>query len=293
MRAYLNQERDIMANFTLTKPDYQDWIETQEYRGDELAAALEWNLSKDIEFTLDDVDWGEIEFPDWLLDVLKDPPHVPTIEDVTVRQYGGSGAFDAFMESFHNHLEVEYNLGRITGAEYATTWVQLVQIGIQTAVEFVLQRDKLRWDLILGMLNGWGTILNLYIAKIQAQIAYITAQCQLHQLRAQYCLTKLQLSVTDAQFAQTIEAMESQRANTLDTRLTDGKTIVGYVGKQKDMYTQQIASFKRNDEQKYIEQLVNLWVAEKTVDEGVLVPDAGTNANITSAMEGLRSNLSL
>ena len=282
-----------MPEFVLEKPTYTDWLETQEYRGDELAAALEWNLSKDVAFSLGEVDWDEIEFPDWMLDALKEPPHVPTIEDVTIRKYGGTGAFDAFMESFHNHLQVEYDSGRITGAEYANTWVQLVQIGIQTSVEFVLQRDKLRWDFVLAMLNGWNGVVQLYIAKINAQVQYATAQCQLHIMRAQYCLTKLQLSVEDANFSNAMETVESTRAQTADDRLMDGKTVVGYIGKQKDLYDQQITSFKRNDENKHLEQLINIWIAEKTVDEGVEVPDAGVNAEISSAMENARNNLNI
>lgn len=429
----------------LDKPDFEDWIDTPEYRGDKLAEALEWNLAKGLDFDIDDeIDWTQfdddfdelvnidlspldmdiddfdkrvdlspfeidlseldmdlseldfdidldypeltedLEFPDWLYDLLRQPPELPDVEDVTVRQYGGSGAFDAFMESFHNHLQVEYDLGRITGAEYATTWVQLVSIAIQQACSFVIERAKLRWDLIKTVVDCWVAVLNfkmsllqfkmtileaqlkvlelnlrrvaqklelqfkcistklsyqiklaedkveaktqlvttklssqidlakskvsseiqiataiinaranILTAKYQALLNYWSTRASVYSIRAQYCLTKLQLATEDAKFAYTLENMENARANTSDTRLTDGETVVGYIGKQKDMYTQQITSFKRNDEQKYIEQLVNLWVAEKTVDEGIEVPEAGINDNISSAMEALRSNLNI
>lgn len=278
----------------LTKPTYSNWISTQEYRGDELAEALEWNLSKDIDFTLDDVDWDVVDdIPDWLLNLLQQEPEIPTIEDITVRQYGGTGIFDAFMESFHNHLQVEYELNRITGAEYSTTWIQMLSIAIQQAVTFAVERCKLRWEVISIMVQCWTALMNLMIAKLKAQVEYVTAKAQLHTLRVQYCLVKMQLATEDANFSNTMESMEQARAQTSDTRLTDSKTVVGYVGKQKDLLTQQIASFKRNDEVKHLEQLVNIWIAEKTVDEGILVPEAAQNSLISSALASARDNLGI
>lgn len=278
----------------LTKPTYSDWIDTQEYRGDKLGEALEWNLSKEIDFTLDDVDWDVVDdIPPWLLELLNKEPEIPTIEDITIRQYGGTGIFDAFMESFHNHLDVEYQNNRITGAEYATTWVQLVSIAIQQAVSFAIERCRLYWDIVGAIVNCWTGLMNLMIAKLQAQVQYVTAKAQLHNLRVQYCLVKLQLATEDANYSNTMESVEQTRAQTQDSRLSDGRTVVGYVGKQKDLLTQQIASFKRNDEVKHLEQLVNIWIAEKTVDEGILVPEAAQNSLISSALESARDNLGI
>lgn len=443
-----------MPEVSFEKPDFSDWLETPEYRGDKLAEALEWNLAQKIDVDLDNLDWDkfdddldefnvdlspfdidvsdfdkrvdlypyeidlspldfdlseydfdltvdypdtselepeDLDFPDWLYDILSRQPELPEIEDVTVRQYGGSGAFDAFMESFHNHLQVEYDLGRITGAEYATTWTQLVSIAIQQACSFVIERARLRWDLIKVAVDCWIAVLNfkmslwqfklsvyqfkltiietqlkvfqlrlaqidsknklkfqcvstkladeiklaedkistkvqlitvqlntevdlakakvnaevqlatalvsaktsLLTAKFNALISYWSTKSSVYLTRAQYCLTKLQLATEDAKYAYTLENMESARAQTMDTRLSDGETVVGYIGKQKDVYTQQIASFKRKDENNHIQQLVQLWVAEKTVDEGIEVPEAGINDNISTALENARTNLNI
>lgn len=276
----------------LQKPTFTgDWITTQEYQGDKLAAQLEWNLSRGLDFSIPDVDWDDelYQIPQDLIDALHKTPKPPTIEDITIRKYGGTGIFDAFMESFHNHLEVEYDLGRITGAEYATTWCQLTGLAMQQAVAFALQRDKAYWELLLANIQALTGLINLATARVQLAIA----QAQVHINRANYCLTKLKLATEDANFAYGMENMEAARAQTADERLSDGATIVGAVGKEKELKDEQITSFKRNAETKVVELYTNAWVAQKTVDEGLLAPSEFQNSGVDSVMSKLRANVNL
>ena len=70
------------------------------------------------------------------------------------------------------------------------------------------------------------------------------------------------------------EQTETQRAQTLDTR-TDGVTaVVGYVGKQKDLYSQQIDSYKRDAEIKAAKLVSDGWMTQKTIDEAALTPSS-------------------
>lgn len=276
----------------LQKPTFSgDWITTQEYQGDKLASQLEWNLSRGLDFSIPDVDWDDelYQIPQDLIDALHKTPKPPTIEDITIRKYGGTGIFDAFMESFHNHLEVEYDLGRITGAEYATTWCQLTGLAMQQAVTFALQRDKAYWELLLANIQALTGLINLATARVQLAIA----QAQVHINRANYCLTKLKLATEDANFAYGMENMEAARAQTADDRLTDGATVVGAVGKEKELKDEQITSFKRNAETKVVELYTNAWVAQKTVDEGLLAPSEFQNSGVDSVMSKLRANVNL
>lgn len=276
----------------LQKPEFDDnWIPTQEYEGDKLAAQLEWNLSKGVDFSIPVVNWDDDMFkiPPELIEALHRPPKSVTIEDVTVREYGGTGCFDAIMESFHKHLKLEFDAGRITGAEYATTWTQLSGLAMQHAVAFALQKDKVSLDLINTQIQAITGLIGLASARVQLAIA----QAQVHINRANYCLAKLKLATEDANFAYGVENMEAARAQTLDTRLTDGKTVVGSVGKQKDLIDEQIISFKRNAETKVVELYTNAWVAQKTVDEGLLAPGQFQNTNVDSMLLGLRKNVGL
>ena len=256
------------------------WIKTQEYEGDRLATQLEWNLSQGLDFSIPDVDWNDklYEIPQDLIDALHNRPDPPTIEDITIRKYGGTGIFDAFMESFHNHLEHE-----------ATVWVQLTGLAMQQAVAFALQKDKAWWELLLLNIQALTGLVNLASARVQLAIA----QAQVHINRANYCLTKLKLATEDANFAYGMENMEAARAQTADDRLTDGAAVVGAVGKEKELKDEQITSFKRNAETKVVELYTNAWVAQKTVDEGLLAPSEFQNSGVDSVMSKLRANVNL
>lgn len=54
----------------------------------------------------------------------------------------GTGVFDDLMESVNVHLDAQYNLGRITGADYATVYLGAMQSAIQTSASFVVGAAK-------------------------------------------------------------------------------------------------------------------------------------------------------
>jgi hypothetical protein len=89
------------------------------------------------------------------------------------------------------------------------------------------------------------------------------------------------------------EQVESQRAKTLDTR-TDGVTpISGAMGQQANLYAQQIDSYKRDAETKVAKMLLDTWVTQKSMDEGLIPPSSLTDVNINTVMTKIRSNLDL
>jgi len=54
----------------------------------------------------------------------------------------GTGVFDDLMEGVNAHLEAQYNLGRLTGADYATVYLGAIQSSLQTSVQFVLGKQQ-------------------------------------------------------------------------------------------------------------------------------------------------------
>ncbi len=93
----------------------------------------------------------------------------------------------------------------------------------------------------------------------------------------------------EAAIAMTNEQREAQRAQTVDTR-TDGTPILGLLGKQKDLYTQQITSYKRDAEIKAARPFIDAWITMKTIDEGVNPPTAFANASLDQILETLKTN---
>lgn len=84
------------------------------------------------------------------------------------------------------------------------------------------------------------------------------------------------------------EQRESERAKTLDTR-TDNSVVVGSIGKQKDLYTQQIDSFVKDAKYKAAKMYLDGWITQKTLDEGLLAPSELQNAQVDSVMSNLRT----
>ena len=83
------------------------------------------------------------------------------------------------------------------------------------------------------------------------------------------------------------EQKEVQVAQTLDVR-TDGRPVVGTLGKQKDLYSQQITSYKRNAETSAAKMFLDSWITQKTLDEGLLPPDALNNSSVNGVMNAIK-----
>lgn len=86
------------------------------------------------------------------------------------------------------------------------------------------------------------------------------------------------------------EQREGERSKTLDTR-SDGITpVVGSVGKQKDLYTQQIDSFIKDAKYKTAKMYLDGWITQKTLDEGLLAPTELQNVSIDSVLASNRTS---
>ena len=67
----------------------------------------------------------------------------------------------------------------------------------------------------------------------------------------------------------------------------------GSVGKQKDLYDQQIDSFIKDAAHKTAKMYLDGWITQKTLDEGLTAPTQLANANVDSVLSTVRSNNSL
>ena len=54
----------------------------------------------------------------------------------------GSGIFDDMMETVNAHMGAQFNLGRITGSDYATVYLTAIQATVQQAVAFTIGAQK-------------------------------------------------------------------------------------------------------------------------------------------------------
>ena len=68
---------------------------------------------------------------------------------VTNNVVTGTGAFDDLMEAVNIHLEAQFNLGRITGSDYATVYLGAMQVALQQSVAFVFGLEKTNAEVTL------------------------------------------------------------------------------------------------------------------------------------------------
>lgn len=84
------------------------------------------------------------------------------------------------------------------------------------------------------------------------------------------------------------EQTEVQRAQTLDTR-TDLVSVTGTLGKQKELYDQQIESYKRNAETSAAKMFLDSWITQKSLDEDLVPPDVLTNTSIQEVLSTIKT----
>lgn len=247
------------------------------------------------------------------------------IDAITDGDVNGTGAFDKFMAAGKAHLMVEYDKGRITGAEFTKAYIALMELAMSNATQFILAREETFWNAQKGQIDA---IIGR--AKLE-QERLLTAQVQIeaNNAKATYAKTVLSLAnegvtydqgkftldtilpknglildgqkskidaellIIPKQGALVDEQLEAARAQTMDTR-TDGVTVItGSIGKQKDLYSQQITSYQRDAETKAAKIFSDAWITQKTIDEGLTAPNMFTNASVDQVLGGLKTNLGL
>lgn len=259
-------------------------------------------LTKGDDFTLPDIDMSG---PEWDIPGGDNSPIFDAItkvtnESLTTREVGGSGTFDALMESAHNHLKAEFKANRITGGEYTKAYIAMMESCMSNAVQFLLGRDQAYWAAAMAQIQAVTARVQLAASKAQ----FVLAKIQALSAKSEYALTKMKIATESETYCAALfnadqmlpqqlklitEQTEAQRAQTLDTR-TDGAVVKGSVGKQKELYSQQITSYQRDAEVKASKLFTDAWITQKTIDEGLNPPNGFTNASIDTILTKLKSN---
>lgn len=245
--------------------------------------------------------------------------------ELTTTTLDGTGTFDVLMRGFKAHLKEEYNQSRITGAEYTKAYTALVESAMAQSVQFLLGKDASFWQAMSAQIQAITAKLQLETARVR----HATAQLEALNQEATFALTKMRLANENMQYcigkfnheqmlpAQKtgqdianrtavynvdvimpqqhellVEQTEVQRAQTLDTR-SNGITVVGAVGKQKDLYSQQIKSYQRDSELKAAKLFADAWTVQKTVDEGFVAPANFQNPSLDSVLGHIKTNNNL
>jgi len=278
---------------------------------------------------LPEIDFSSFDIDDSIIENLKAIVGRISNDQLTTTTLDGSGTFDVLMRGFKAHLKEEFDKGRITGAEYTKAYIALTSEAMGQSVQFLLGRDLAFWQSQTAQLGALTALTQAEIAKMQlatarfeaqnSKAAYGLTKMKISSESMAYCTAKYQLDnllpkqlelttqqianlTTEGQVAQyqldnmlptqkelVQEQIETQRSQTLDTR-TDGIPVTGSVGKQKDLYQQQITSYQRDAETKAGKMWTDAWITMKTIDEGLDPPDAFTNAHLDQVLGVIATN---
>lgn len=162
------------------------------------AQAVYTALTADFDFNLPDINLDDPQYqfpydPDSLL--YKDIEPV-TVEMLTSGSVDGTGVFDVLMKAVKGHLRMEYDAGRIMGAEYTKAYIGSVQATLQNATQFLLGKDQAFWQAQAAQIAAITGITQLATAKMQFAATRLEAANQ----GASYALTKARLGTESVQY---------------------------------------------------------------------------------------------
>lgn len=97
-----------------------------------------------------------------------------TIDDLTTGIPTGTGVFDVLMKVAKEHIQEEYAKGRIKGTEYSQVYLGSMQAILQSALTFVLTKQKS--DLEAQLLEAQIALEAKKLLQADAEIALVNAQ---------------------------------------------------------------------------------------------------------------------
>jgi hypothetical protein len=207
------------------------------------------------------------------------------VTDLTQATLEGSGAFDVLMRANKAHLEAEFNKDRIKGAEYATVYLGSLTQVMQTALQFLLAKEKVRLE--NELLEKQALLVTEQTANAVLEGKVLIAQeCK---LRAEYDLILANILKANQETALLSQKVASERAQTTALGVDDNSVL----GKQKILYQAQTDGFKRDAEQKAAKLMADTWNVRRTTDEGTvadgtnLLNDASVGRAISKLLTGI------
>lgn len=203
------------------------------------------------------------------------------ISDLTEAKLAGAGVFDVLMRATKAHLDEEFNKNRIKGAEYSTVYLGSLESVMRTALDFLMQKQKVALEAQLLELQV--TLAGVEVEKAHAQRDLLVQQAlnaveegkvlaqQVCKLKAEYDVLLLQKDRQNAETALLTQKLATEKAQTTGIGV-DADSILG---RQKALYLAQTNGFTRDAEQKVAKLMADTWNVRRTTDEGTIAD--GTN----------------
>ena len=213
------------------------------------------------------------------------------VADLTQATLEGQGIFDVLMRANKAHLEAEFQKGRIKGPEYSTVYLGSLTQVMQTALAFLLAKEKT--DLEAQLLQKQILLAQAQIDKTASEKLQVEAQTKLINeqklnaitentvLIAQECKLRAEFDLITSNVLKSNQEISllAQKTATERAQITAlGVDADSVIGRQKALYVAQTNGFTRDAEQKAAKLMVDTWNVRRTTDEGT-VADSVNNLN--------------
>lgn len=183
-------------------------------------------------------------------------------------------------------VQIERIEAEIAKVSYETTNLLPVEVSRVTAAkdQVLYQTANILPSQNAGLTKD-NAIKDYQLASLYpAQVGQITTETAMKEYQKDFIMVE--------QYALAKEQVEAARAQTLDTR-RDLSTVSGTIGVQKALQNEQIISYKRDAETKYVKLGIDSWMLQKSTDEGIEPPVGLNNVNLDALLTSLKTNLGL
>ena len=168
----------------------------------------------------------------------------------------GSGTFDDLMEAVNKHLDAQFRLSRIQGADYANAYASSLQAAMSNAVQYLLGRAN-------------AELIDAQIRKIDAEIVLLGQQGD--KLAADIILVGKQGEKTNAERA----LLDAKRA-------TEDKQL-DVLAEQALMIAEQTKGFLWSANQKYMKTIIDGQSVNANVEGVGITGSIYSEANLEAA----------
>lgn len=167
------------------------------------------------------------------------------IKDLTSGTLDGTGSFDVMMRVIALHLDQQFRAQRITGNEYADTYLKAMQLAVQAGVQFTLENTKTATELALIEAQTRAVEEDIILKQLQR----VQLQGQIEMLQDQKALLHAQVEGEEAQVRLIDQKILTEKSQTDPQYVVAGSLV----DSQTKVYQKQAAGLDRDAEQKAAE----------------------------------------
>lgn len=197
----------------------------------------------DFDFPEIDLNGPNFEIPPSANNPLYDDVDKVSIDELTNRQIGGTGVFDALMDAMSVHLKDQYEKDRITGREYADVYTAAIQGAMGQAVSFLMGKDNAYWQAIMTQAQARTAEIEAVRSRIlleNTKLEYFTKKATAKTAAAEYAVKKMQLALMDQDFCQKLLEKSALTLDVEEKRFRNDEMLP----LQRDQLTEAIAQVR-------------------------------------------------